>query len=118
MNKRKYKLNANKNSIEKDDKYFAYFNIIDAHKITRELNRLHEENKELKKLLKKNDVDFRWHQNYQEFDKDELYIKDNNTEIRLKNRNLFINIFVPDINEYFKINYVVVARKLARWWDK
>lgn len=48
MNKRKYKLNANKNSIEKDDKYFAYFNIIDAHKITRELNKLYEENNQLK----------------------------------------------------------------------
>ena len=48
MNKRKYTLNANKNSIEKDGEYFAWFNILDAHKITRELNKLYEENERLK----------------------------------------------------------------------
>lgn len=82
------------------------------------LNNLNDENRMLKKLLKKNDIDFVWHQDYQEPHKDELYIKDNNTEIRLKNRNLFINVFIPDINECFKINYVVTGRKLTRWWDK
>lgn len=117
MNKRKYKFNANKHIIEKNDKHFAGFNPLDVYKITRELNRLSEENKQLKKLLNKN-IEFKWHQNYQEFDKDELYIKDSNTEVRLKNRNLFINIFIPEIDEYFKINYIVTGRKLTRWWDK
>ena len=40
MKELKYTYNVNKNSIEKEGKYFAYVNVLDAHKIIHELNRM------------------------------------------------------------------------------
>ena len=41
-------------------------------------------------------------QNYEEFNKDKLYIKDNNTKLCLDGANLFIEVYSPQINEYYR----------------
>lgn len=69
-----------------------------------------KENKQLKEQI--NDITLDWTQNRIEFDKDELYVKDNNTEITLKNKNLFISVFIPKVKETFKFNYIVTGRRL------
>jgi len=74
------------------------------------LNGLSEENERLKKI--QNSFEVNWTQNYVEFDKDELYIKDNNTEIRLNGTNLFIEVYIPQINEYYRFQYKVTGRSL------
>lgn len=79
------------------------------------VNSLAEENEQLKEQL--NDITLDWTQNHIEFDKDELYVKDNNTEIILKGQNLFISVFIPKIKEYFKLNYIVTGRKLEREYN-
>ena len=52
--------------------------------------------------------------NHVEFDKDELYVRDNNVEIDLKNKNLSIIICIPSIKEYLKLDYVVVGKRFER----
>lgn len=73
---------------------------------------LEKENKQLKKQLQKIQDSFEvsWTQNYIEFDKDKLYIQDNNTEIRLDGRNLFIEVYIPQIDEYYRFRYIVTGR--------
>lgn len=80
------------------------------------LSELHEENKQLKQRLQKiqNSFEINWTQNYVEFNKDKLYIKDNNTEIRLNGTNLFIEVYIPEINEYYRFKYRVTGRDLMR----
>lgn len=73
---------------------------------------LEKENEQLKKQL--NDITLNWTQNHQQFDKDTLHIKDNNTEINLKDRNLCIEVFAPEINEYFRFRYIVTGRIFER----
>lgn len=80
------------------------------------LSELHEENEQLKQQLQKiqNSFEVNWTQNYVEFNKDKLYIKDNNTEIRLNGTNLFIEVYIPQINEYYRFKYKVTGRSLMR----
>ena len=77
---------------------------------------LEQENKQLKEQLQniQDSFEFKWTQNFEEFDKDKLYLKDNNTMIRLDGRNLFIEVYLPSINEYYKFKYVVTGRSLMR----
>ena len=75
-----------------------------------ENNSLQQTNEQLKKQI--TDITFKWNQNYREFDKDILYVKDNNTEIDLKNNNLQIKVFLP--NECVRFNYFVTGRRLEK----
>ena len=76
------------------------------------LDKVEKENWQLKKQLQKIQDSFEvsWTQNYIEFDKDKLYIKDNNTEIRLDDRNLFIEVYIPQTDEYYRFRYIVTGR--------
>ena len=82
--------------------------------LAKEVSALVDENEQLKQRLQKiqNSFEVNWTQNYVEFDKDELYIKDNNTEIRLNGTNLFIEVYIPQINEYYRFQYKVTGRSL------
>ena len=93
--------------------------ILNDEEINERLNELYDSNKQLKKeneqlkqQLQKIQDSFRvsWTQNYVEFDKDKLYIKDNNTEIRLNNTNLFIEVYIPQTDEYYRFRYIVTGR--------
>lgn len=77
------------------------------------LNELFKENELLKKELQKiqDSFELSWTQNYIEFDQDKLYIKDNNTEIRLDGTNLFIEVYIPQTDEYYRFNYIVSGRR-------
>lgn len=89
-----------------------YDDLFGTNDLLDELNRLSDENKQLKQQLQKIQDSFEvsWTQNYIEFDKDKLYIKDNNTEIRLNDRNLFIEVYIPQTNEYYRFRYIVTGR--------
>ena len=80
------------------------------------LNELHEENQQLKQRSKQqlNDITLNWTENFTDFDKDELYVRDNNTEIILKNNNLLISVIVPQIEERLKFHYIVTGRRFER----
>ena len=75
-----------------------------------ENNSLQQTNEQLKKQI--TDITFKWNKNHREFDKDTLYVKDNNTEIDLKNNNLQIKVFLP--NECVRFNYFVTGRRLEK----
>jgi len=80
------------------------------------LARLTRENEQLKQRLQKiqDSFEFNWTQNYMEYDKDTLHIKDNNTEIRLNGTNLFIEVYIPQIKEYYRFKYIVTGRSLMK----
>ena len=79
-----------------------------------EIKQLKKENKELKRMLKQQSDGFELtHTHYpMEFNKDELCIKDNNTKLKLENGNLFITVFIPDLNEILRFHYHVDGRTL------
>ena len=81
-----------------------------------EIKQLKKENKELKQIMKQKveGFEFKIIENYVEFNKDELCIKDNNTRIELKNGNLFITVFIPDLNEVKRFHYRVTGKTLMR----
>lgn len=79
------------------------------------LNRLNNENEQLKQRI--NDIRLDWNQDYRDFNKDTLYIEDHNTKIKLKDRRLYIEVFIPKINEYFRFNYIVTGRNLEREYN-
>lgn len=89
------------------------------------IERLEKENSDLKVLVKDlakkgeqiNDIRLDWNQDYREFNKDTLYIEDHNTKIKLKDGRLYIEVFIPKINEYFRFNYIVTGRKLEREYN-
>lgn len=93
----------------------AYKEEVEIPKLSERISDLECENEQLKKQL--NDITLNWTQNHIEFDKDELYVKDNNTEIILKGGNLFIQVFIPQIQEYFRFNYIVTGRKLEKEYN-
>lgn len=72
------------------------------------------ENEQLKSELKtiQDTFEVSWTQNHIEFNKDELFIKDIHTRLHLKNNNLFIQVFIPSINEYYYFKYRVTGRSL------
>lgn len=61
-----------------------------------------------------NDFEFDFTQNFLEFDKDELHLKDTHTTIDLKNGRMWITIFTPDTNEVIKIKYRVSKEDVIR----
>lgn len=79
-----------------------------------EIKQLKKENKELKQMLKQQSDGFELtHTHYtREFNKDKLCIKDNNIKIELGNENLFITVFIPDLNEIRRFHYHVTGRTL------
>lgn len=79
------------------------------------VGKLVKENEKLKEQL--NEIILKWTQNQVEFNKDKLYVKDNNTEIVLENGNLFISVFIPKIKEMFRFNYMVTGRKLKKEYN-
>lgn len=88
---------------EDNGKYISPYEVADL------LNKFYEENKQLKQQI--NDFALHYTENYVEFDKDELYVKDTNTEIELKNGHMVITVFVPQINQYSRFNYYVTGRR-------
>ena len=76
------------------------------------LDKVEKENWQLKQQLQKIQDSFEvsWTQNYIEFDKDKLYIRDHNTEIRLDDRNLFIEVYIPQTDECYRFRYIVTGR--------
>lgn len=76
------------------------------------VNTISAENERLKKQI--NDITVNYTKNRVDFDKDELYARDNNIEIDLKNRNLSITIYIPSIKEYLKLHYVVTGKNFER----
>lgn len=76
------------------------------------INTISAENERLKKQI--NDITVNYTKNRVVFDKDELYARDNNIEIDLKNRNLSITIYIPSIKEYLKLHYVVTGKNFER----
>lgn len=79
-----------------------------------EIKQLKKENKELKQMLKQQSDGFKLtHTHYtRKFNKDKLCIKDNNIKIELENENLFITVFIPDLNEIRRFHYHVTGRTL------
>lgn len=78
------------------------------------LNTLSEENKQLKKQLDdiENSYEFRCTQNRVEIDKDEIHVKDTHSYIQLKGRNLFMEFYLPQINEYMRFQYTITGKSL------
>lgn len=83
--------------------------------LCKENNELSNENEQLKQQI--NNIRLDWNQDYRDFNKDTLYIEDRNTKIKLKNGRLYIEVFIPKINEYFRFNYIVVGRKLEKEYN-
>ena len=73
-----------------------------------ELQRVKKENEKLR------DIRLNYSENHREFNKDKLYFKDNNIEIDLKNNNLDITIFIPQIKEFLRFSYFVTGKNLER----
>ena len=79
------------------------------------VNNISSENEQLKKQI--NDITINYTENRIEFDKDELYVRDNNIEIDLKNKNLSITICIPSIKEYLKLHYIVTGKSFEREYE-
>ena len=90
-------------------------NIIDEEYVNY-LTEVLNENEELKQQLQKIQGSFEVNitQNYKEFNKDKLYIKDTNTKLHLNDGNLFIEVYIPQIKEYYCFKYKVTGRNLMR----
>ena len=89
-----------------DEENCKYYD--DPNELIKLLNELSEENKKL------TDFSFRYTENRNEFNKDELQVEDAHTKINLKNGKLAIKVFVPETNDWFTFNYIVTGRKLMR----
>ena len=74
------------------------------------LNSLYNENEQLKLKQDKNNFEFKYHENYHEWDKDKLLIKENQSRIELKDGILTIRVYLPDINQIYNFKYRVVGR--------
>lgn len=72
-------------------------------------------NEQLKQQI--NDIRLDWNQDCREFNKDTLYIEDHNTKIKLKDGILYIEVFIPKINNYFRFNYIVTGRRLEKEYN-
>ena len=89
---------------------------IEAKWLCKDMNTLNDENEQLKQQLHEiqNSFELNWTQNYEEFNKDKLYLKDTNTKLCLDGENLFIEVYIPQINEYYRFRYRVIGRNLMR----
>ena len=81
-----------------------------------EIISLKQENEELKKQLKSREDGFIFSctKNYTEFDKDKLVVEDTHTKIRLDGKNLFIEVYIPQIDEFYRFKYTVTGKVLRR----
>lgn len=104
--------------VDTDNKtfYFIVDDLANVEAFVERLNKLNDENEQLKQELQKiqDDFELNWTQNRMEFDKDKLYIKDTNTETCLDNRNLSIRVRIPSLNEYYLFKYKVTGRSLMK----
>lgn len=75
------------------------------------LNELSDENEQLKQQLQKiqDSFEFSMTKNRVELNKDKLYIKDMNTELRLNGENLFIEVYIPQAQECYRFRYIVAG---------
>ena len=80
------------------------------------MNEMIDENEELKQQLQKiqDSFEFSMTKNYEEIDRDKLFIKDMNTKICLDCENLFIEVYIPQTNESYSFKYRVTAKSLLR----
>lgn len=80
------------------------------------LNDYADENEQLKEQLKSIEDDFElsYTEKLGHFNKDKLIVKDTHTKIYLDGRNLFIEVYIPQINEYYRFKYSVTGRNLMR----
>lgn len=85
-------------------------------KVVELLNKLYEEKEQLKAQLKNIEDDFEisYTEKPGHFDKDKLYVKDTHTKIHLNNRNLFIEVYIPHVNEFFRFKYTITGKSLMR----
>ena len=103
-----------------DNKMNTFYHIEDSDEnieiLCDRLNWLVEENEQLKTQLQEiqNSFEFNCTQNYEEFNKDKLYLKDTNTKLCLDGENLFIEVYISQINEYYRFKYRVTGRSLMR----
>ena len=74
-----------------------------------------KQNQELKQLLKQQSEGFQCtiEENYAEFNKDKIYIKDNNTQINLKNGKIDITIYIPQINNIKRFSYFITGKTIT-----
>ena len=80
------------------------------------LDKKNKEIEQLKQQLKSIEDDFKFScsENYTEFNKDKLYVKDTHTKIHLHNRNLFIEVYIPQIDEFYRFKYTITGKSLMR----
>ena len=104
MTEKRFKTKIIDKEVVFDEETCQYYD--NPNELIKLLNRLSEENKRL------NDFRFNYTENRSEFNKDELQVEDAHTKINLKNGKLTIMVFVPEINDYFKFNYMVTGRRL------
>lgn len=89
-----------------------FYSEVKEYDLAKENRKLKRENEQLKQQI--NDIRFDWSQDYREFHKDTLYIEDHNTKIKLKDGRLYIDVFIPELGEYFRFDYIVTGRKLEK----
>lgn len=84
-------------------------------KLSDENEQFKKANKELKQQLQKiqDSFEFRRTKNYEEFNQDEIYISDMNTKLCLNDNDLFIEVYIPQANEYHRFRCSVVGRSLS-----
>lgn len=70
-----------------------------------------KENLELKKELEsiENDFKFSWTHDCVSFDGDKMDIKDVHTRISLNNGKLFIEVFIPETDDYYRFMFYVTG---------
>ena len=80
------------------------------------LNKLSEENEQLKQQLKNIEDSFKFSctENHTDFNKDKLIIKDTHTKIHLDNKNLFIEVYIPQFDEFYRFKYTITGKSLMR----
>lgn len=118
MTKKRFIYDSKTDSILKNGAFWLDGQVDTAcnrNEICDELNSLVDENKQLKQQI--NDIRLDWNRDYREFNKDTLYIEDHNTKIKLKDGRLYIEVFIPKLDEYFRFNYIVTGRKLEREYN-
>ena len=88
--------------------------------LTKIIKEISNDNRELKEQLKtiEDNFEFKHTQNYIEFDKEALDVKDTHTTIHLKDNHLFIDVYIPQITEHYHMEYFVTGRSLMREFEE
>ena len=84
--------------------------------VSTKYSQLEKENEKLKKELKniESSFEFSCTENYTEFNKDKLIVKDTHTKIHLDDGKLFIEIYIPQINGFYRFKYTIIGKNLMR----